>query len=723
MSFGKYFVLSFIFITSLFAQKNFSQKKNFTIEDVVINSYTSLAPKKLKQLKWLPNTNLVSHIISQSLEESLEILDAVSSQTKNSISLEEINLQINNIGFSEQLKKFPTYEWINLSSFSFWQDSSLYSFNIQTNKMELLNSVSSNAENKSIAPNNKYVAFTTGNNISVVLCKSDVNKLTNETNVDIVSGTSVHRNEFGISKGIFWSPKSNYVAFYQKDESMVTDYPLVEIGTTPAKLNNIKYPMAGQEGHIVKVGIYNIKSGETIWLETGEPLDQYLTNLTWDPNEEYFYIAHLNRDQNHARLIKYNTETGKQVKTLFEEKDNEYVEPEDSIYFLPNDSDKFLWFSERDGWKHLYLYKTDGTLLKQVTKGLWEVQEILGFDNNGENVFISATKETPLDRHTYKVNLETGKMLKLTEESGTHTTIINDDATYFIDSYNSKTVPGITQVVNTQGEVTSTLLKSANPISDYTISTPEIFSIKGENNFDLYCRLIKPTNFDASEKYPVVVYVYGGPHAQLVTNEWYRGRYDFWFQYMAQNGYVVFTIDNRGSGNRGLEFEQEVFRRLGTKEIEDQLTGVEYLKTLSYVDDSRIGVYGWSYGGFMTAALMLRTNDTYKVGVSGGAPTDWKFYEVMYTERYMDTPQTNPKGYAESSLLNYVENLNGKLLMVHGTIDPTVVWENTLEFVKKAVNLNKPLDYFPYVGYPHHVRGTDAIHLYNKISNYFFDNL
>ncbi|MCP5063136.1 MAG: prolyl oligopeptidase family serine peptidase [Ignavibacteriae bacterium] len=714
----KYFLISILFITSIFAQN-----KNFTMVDVVQNSYYSLAPKRLKQLSWIPNTNTVSQVVTDSTGQNLLMIDAITGKSKRLTYLENINSQITATGIGNKLRGFPRYTWQTNNSFTFWQDSSFYLFDVKTNSLKLINSVSNSAANKSIAPNNKYVAFTDDNNLSVVLCKSEINKITNEESSTTVSGTSVHRNEFGITKGIFWSPKSNYIAFYQKDESMVTDYPLVDIGTAPAKLKNIKYPMAGQKSHHVKVGIYNIKSGKTIWLETGEPLDQYLTNLTWSPNEKHFYIAHLNRDQNHMRLVKYDVETGKQIKVLFEEKDNEYVEPEYQLHFLPNSNNKFLWFSERNNWQHLYLYNTEGNLLKQVTKGSWEVQSILGFDKDSENIFISATKESPLERHTYKVNLKTGKMLKLTKEPGTHRVTMNKEGSYFIDSYNSSSVPGVTKIIDGSGNTTTTLLESKNPIAEYSISNPEIFSIKGGNDFDLYCRLIKPTNFDKDKKYPVVVYVYGGPHAQLVTNRWLFGRYDFWFQYMAQNGYVVFTIDNRGSGNRGLEFEQEVFRKLGTKEIEDQLLGIEHLKTLSYVDSSRIGVFGWSYGGFMTTALMLRTNDTYKVGVGGGAVTDWKLYEIMYGERYMDTPETNLAGYKEANLLNHVENLNGKLLLVHGTSDPTVVWEHTLEFAKKAANLNKQLDYYPYVGHGHGVRGKDAIHLYNKISNYFFDNL
>jgi dipeptidyl-peptidase-4 len=507
------------------------------------------------------------------------------------------------------------------------------------------------------------------------------------------------------------------------DQTMVTDYPLVDISYTPARLKNIKYPMAGQASHHVTIGIYNIKSGETTWLKTGEPLDQYYTCLTWSPDEKYFYVAHLNRDQNHLQLKKYNAANGDVVKILFEEKSDKYVEPQNPLTFLPNSNDKFLWFSQRDGFNHLYLYDTEGNLLNQVTKGNWLVTALLGFDKSGKNIFVGTTKESPLERHFYKVNIESGKIEKMTSEKGTHYISVSPENNFYFDLYSSTSIPREINLKNKKGQTVKNLLSAKNPFTDYKIGSTKIFTLKNDEGIDLYCRMITPPDFDSTKKYPVIVYVYGGPHDQEITDSFGYGRYFMWFYMMAQKGYILFTLDNRGSANRGLEFEQATFRQLGTVEIKDQLTGVNYLKSLPYVDGNRFGVYGWSYGGFMTTSLMLRTNDAFKVGACGGAVIDWKYYEVMYTERYMDTPETNPEGFKNASLLNYVQNLNGKLLLVHGTFDPTVVWQNTLMFAKKAADLNKPLDYFPYIGHGHGVSGIDALHLYTKITNYFLDNL
>jgi len=710
----RYFLLSFLFIVSLIS----AQQKLFTVEDVVMG--VSRTPQPFRQLNWIPETEKYSWIDGNGEKTCLLSSSIKSSQVDTIMKLKDINLKLKEM--NEKPMNFISVNWISKNEFSFWNGNTLFVFNTLEKKLSKVNSLSDEASEKFIAPNNKFVAFTKGNNLFFTKEIGKEIQITFDQDTNIVNGQAVHRNEFGINSGIFWSPKSNYIAFYRMDQTMVTDYPLVDLNYTPARLKNIKYPMAGQTSHQVTIGIYNIENGNTTWLKTGEPLDQYLTCLTWSPDEKYFYVAHLNRDQNHMQLKKYDVANGNLIKILFEEKNDKYVEPQNELIFLPNSNDKFLWQSQRDGYNHLYLYDTDGNLLKQVTKGNWVVTQFNGFDGKGNNIFITSTKESPIERHYYRVNLKSGNIEKLTKETGTHFVTANSNCKYFLDTYSNVSTPRVINLINEKGELVKNILTSENPFKEYKMPVTKIFTIKNEEGIDLYCRMILPTDFDSTKKYPVIVYVYGGPHAQEVNNIFGSGRYFTWFYLMAQKGYIVFTLDNRGSANRGLEFEQATFRHLGTVEIKDQLAGVNYLKSLKYVDEKRFGVYGWSYGGFMTTSLMVRTN-VFKVGACGGAVIDWKFYEVMYGERYMDTPQSNPDGYKEASLLNYVENLNGKLLLVHGTSDPTVVWQNTLSFVKKAQELNKPLDYFPYVGHGHGVVGKEAIHLYNKITNYFLDNL
>lgn len=716
----KTFKYLFIFLLIPIFSSN-AQEKLLSVEDAILNAFR-YNPTNLRMLNWIPDTDNYVYAEGNG-EQSVLIVSSAKSNKKDTLfSVKELNKKLEIENFTK-LNNLPQIKWLNSTSIQFWNSGILFEYNIKSKKIEKINLLPDNSENLSVAPNNKFIAYTIANNLFVNLDETKKIQITNDLDTNIVNGQAVHRNEFGINEGIFWSPNSNYIAFYRMDQTMVTDYPLVEIDKTPAKLKNIKYPMAGQTSHHVSVGLFNIKTGKITWLKTGEPLDQYLTNLAWSPDEKYFYIAHLNRDQNHMQFKKYDVKTGEMLKVLFEEKDNEFVEPLNPMIFLPKSNDKFLWFSERDGYNHLYLYDTNGKLLRQVTQGNWVIASFNGFDKTGKFCYVTTTKDSPIERHIYKVNIENGKLEKITKEPGIHNVLVSSNDEYFIDSFNSLNVPRVINLLNKKYEVIKNLLTAENPLKEIKLGETKIFTIKNDEGIDLYCRMIYPPDFDQTKKYPVIVYVYGGPHSQGVLNSFGVGSYQMWFRMMAQKGYIIFELDNRGTSNRGSEFAQATFRRLGTIEIKDQLTGVNYLKSLPYIDPNRFGVYGWSYGGFMTTSLMLRTNNAFKVGACGGAVIDWKYYEVMYTERYMDTPQTNPDGYKEASLLNYVDNLKGKLLLVHGTSDPTVVWQNTLAFAKRAAELNKPLDYYPYVGHGHGVRGRDALHLYTKITNYFLDNL
>ncbi|HNV52544.1 MAG TPA: DPP IV N-terminal domain-containing protein, partial [Tenuifilaceae bacterium] len=534
----------------------------------------------------------------------------------------------------------------------------------------------------------------------------------------IVNGQSVHRNEFGVNKGIFWSPKNNYIAYYRMDETMVTDYPLVDITQRIASVENIKYPMAGMKSHEVTLNVYNVANGQTIAIKTGEPKEQYLTNIAWSPDEKSIYIAVLNREQNHLKLNKYSTTTGNFIATLFEEKDEQYVEPSKPIEFIGNDSTQFIWNSRRDGWNHIYLYKTDGTLLKQLTKGEWEVTSVVKNDVKSGILYFTATKESPIESHLYALNIKKGDIVKLTSGEGTHYPRVSIDGKYFVDFYSSITIPNKVDLYSTSGKIVKNILTASNPYYGYEVPLPELVNLKADDGTTLYGRVIKPINFDPARKYPVVVYVYGGPHSQLVTNSWMGGS-RLWESYMANKGFILFTLDNRGTSNRGADFEQAIHRNLGSIEVSDQLAGLKYLKSLSYVDSERIGVHGWSYGGFMTISMMLKAADQFKVGVAGGPVTDWKFYEIMYGERYMDMPDENPEGYKNADLKNHVKNLKGNLLIIHDDMDKTVVMQHSLTLIHEFIKSGVQVDFFVYPQHDHNVMGKDRVHLIDKIIKYF----
>ena len=502
---------------------------------------------------------------------------------------------------------------------------------------------------------------------------------------------------------------------------MVTNYPLVDIDKRVAEVENTRYPMAGMTSEEVTLGVYDLKKQVTIFMKTGEPVDQYLTSISWAPDNQSIYIGVLNRDQNHLKLNQYDASTGDFIQTLFEEKHDKYVEPEHPMYFNPNNPEQFIWMSERDGYDHLYLYNTSGELIKQLTSGKWVVTGFEGFFDN-DLVYFTSTKESPMQQNIYSVSLEGGDIKRVSPDHGSHTANVSKSGKYVIDSYSNTDHGRRYVVLNAKGKELRTIKEENKILDDYKLGEMEMLTLKAEDGTDLYCRLIKPIDFDASKKYPVIVYVYGGPHAQLVTDSWLGGA-GLFLNFLAQQGFVVFTVDNRGSANRGRDFEQAIFRNLGDAEIADQMTGVEYLKTLPFVDADRIGVNGWSYGGFMTTSLMVRQPETFKVGVCGGPVIDWQYYEVMYGERYMDTPETNPEGYKKSNVLEYVDNLEGKLLVIHGTSDPTVVWQHSLLLVQEAIKKGKLMDYFVYPGHGHGVRGADRVHLNKNMFTYFKENL
>jgi dipeptidyl-peptidase 4 len=577
------------------------------------------------------------------------------------------------------------------------------------------------ADHVDFCNHNEHVAFTLDSNLYISGLQGK-EKLTNNGGKGIAYGTSVHRDEFGIKKGTFWSPQGNLLAFYRMDESMVTDYPLVDITERVAKVKNIKYPMAGMTSHQVKVGVYNINLKTTIYLETGEPLDHYLTNIAWSPDEKFIFIALLNREQNHMWLNQYDAASGKYIKTLFEEQDPKYVEPSHPMHFLSDGSLRFIWQSRRDGFNHLYLYDYNGKLIKQLTSGNWEVTDIEKVTTK-DDVYFSSDIDNPTEEHLCLVNLKFGKITKITSTGGIHKSLVSDNGKYVLNTYSSLTTPGKTDLLNGNGKWIRNLHTAANPLKDYKLGEVTISTIlANDGKTPLYYRLIKPVGFDPAKKYPVVIYLYGGPHVQLVTNKW-PVPIVLWQQYLAEHGFVCFTIDNRGSDNRGRDFENIIHRRIGEVEMQDQMTGINYLKNLGFVDSSRIGLHGWSFGGFLTTSLMLNYPGIYKAAVAGGPVMDWRYYEVMYGERYMDTPQENPEGYEKTSCLNKTQQLKGKLLIIHGAMDPTVVWQNSLLFLNNCIKTNRQVDYFVYPTHEHNVKGKDRLHLMEKVTDYFMENL
>ncbi len=678
-----------------------------SLEDAVIGRWTKYRTENLSNLQWQPESDSYSYIEADTLLRISSINGKNSTIAKSSLGLPE-------------LKRFPFINWTSKTDFQFKLKNSLYSYSTKSEKSEKVLSHDETGTHTDKSPDNAAIAYTIDN--SLYIAKGDKSKIkVAESKEDgIVYGQAVHRFEFGISKGTFWSPDGSKLAFYRKDETMVKQYPIVHTNNRIAEVDMIRYPMAGETSHEVTLGIYNLKKKKTVYIKTGAPKDQYLTNIAWGPKGKYIYIAVLNRDQNHMKLNKYDVKTGKFVKTLFEEKQKTYVQPLHHMIFVPGADNEFLWRSERDGYNHFYRYNTDGKLLNQVSKGQWVVKDFIGFHNGDDFAVFTAYQNNALDQEIFVSPITNNQSSKLSKDPGVHHGQMNESG-YILDSYSNMDSPRKIKIITADYQEVATILDAKDPFELVDLAQTELQTIKAKNGSEMNLRIIKPHDFDPNKKYPALLYVYNGPGVQLIQNSWLASA-NLWMHYLANQGYIVFTVDGRGSENRGMNFEQVTFRNLGHIEMIDQLTAVDHMKSTGYVLEDRVAVHGWSYGGFMTTSLMLNYPKVFTSGVGGGPVIDWKFYETMYTERYMDTPQSNPKGFKNTSLLDKVDQLEGKLMLIHGAVDDVVVWQHSLEFVRECVSKGVQLDYFAYPEHPHNVRGKDRVHLMRKVIDYIQTN-
>ncbi|MBS1581628.1 MAG: DPP IV N-terminal domain-containing protein [Bacteroidetes bacterium] len=701
--------------------------KELTLKDAITRVWDYL-PERLDGLQWIPGTKEYSYI-----KDDVLMRGSLGKMTDRSI----LTLDKLNAGLPKEavLKSFPDITWDSATRFHFSSNDQLHAYDLGNGILTRIVDIDPKGERLDEHPRTHNVAYTLGEDLYIAVAGGVPVRVTTDGTDGVVNGRSVHREEYGITKGTFWSPQGDRLAFYRMDEGMVTPYFLEDISTKPSTFKKIRYPMAGQASHHVTLGVFDLAAKKTVFLKTAGAADDYLTNVSWSADGKYVFIIHLNRATDHQRLVQYDAATGEPVKTLIEEEDKKWLEPLHPVTSLEN-STQFLYWSERDGYRHLYLYDRNGGsptadrlpgkgFVRALTPGEWIVKEIIGLDEKGTTVFVEGTgridakdPKGAMDTHLYRVDLGTGRVTQLTKEPGTHHGQLNTGGTHLIDTWSSLTVPGRTEVIDAvSGKVMKTLVAAKDPLAGTAVGTIEFLQVPGENGDLLNARLIKPRGFDSRRKYPVLVYVYGGPHAQLVTNSFLGGA-SLWMLHAAQRGYLVFTVDGHGSEDRGRAFEQAIHRQLGVTEVKDQLDGVAYLKGLPYVDGDRMAVHGWSFGGHMTTALLLRAPGTFKAGVAGGAVMDWRMYEVMYTERYMDTPQENPDGYTLTELPGKADALKDHLLLIHDTMDDTVLPEHAMTFLKACVDKGVQPDFFVYPGHPHNVRGKDRLHLYTKVLDY-----
>ena len=710
------------------ASPTMAQEKLFTLEDLNFGgtNYYNMQPKNMFLTWW------GDQLVQTDVEEC-HIIDSKTGRKTRLFTLEDINKWAesdDSIRYVRHLTN-ATFPYPDKPLVAVGNRHAYILVDFKAHQVVWEDSISGQEANDWNAQS-RATAYVEDHQLFVADANGRKHQLTTDGSREIVYGQSVHRDEWGISKGTFWSPDGQRLAFYRMDQSMVSDYPQVDIFPRTATYEPDKYPMAGTDTHVVTVGVYDLKTGKTVYLKnpTVNPaataLQQtcFFTNIAWSPDAKTVYMLELNRAQNDCRLVSYDAVTGDRLAELYRETSDKYVEPLYPIQFLPWDDTKFILQSQRDGYNHLYIYNVKGELVKQLTSGPWVVLDVLGFNKKQKSVIIKANKEHPLHQRLYSVSM-TGTIKQLETVDGVHNGELSPSGNYLIDRYSTPTKPRVIDVVDITSKAArhTNLLDAEDPWKDYQQPRFEQGTLKAaDGTTDLYWRMVKPHDFDPTKKYPTVVYVYGGPHAHNIAASWHWASRS-WETYMAQKGYVLFILDNRGSENRGRDFEQATWHQLGQVEMQDQMEGVKFLKSLPFVDADRLGIHGWSYGGYMTISLMTNYPDVFKVGVAGGPVIDWQWYEVMYGERYMGTPQSNPDGYEKCRLTTKAGNLKGKLQIITGYNDKTVVPQHCLSFLDACVKAGTQPDFFAYPGEEHNMRGHASVHLHERITQYFEDYL
>lgn len=545
---------------------------------------------------------------------------------------------------------------------------------------------------------------------------------------EVINGGTdwVYEEEFAFARAFFWSNDSKKIAFYRFDESKVKMFSMAMYGTLYPDNYDFKYPKAGEDNSVVDLYIYHLGGGKKVKVDLGTELDQYIPRIKWTQSSDKLAVMRMNRLQNTLDLLMVEAGTGNSEVILTEKEETYIDEVTDRKWIFLKNGQEFLWQSEENGQNHVYLYGIDGKKVRQVTKGDWEVTKVAAIDEGNGIMYYMSTEESAVERHLYSITLEGKKKKKLTETPGWHRVSFSSGNSYFMDTYSMANDPGGAVLYTNKGKEMEVLednkrLKKA--MSEYTMNDPEFFQFKTEDDVELEGWMIKPPKFDASKSYPVLMYVYGGPGSQTVKNQFGSFNY-FWHQMLAQQGYIIVSVDGRGTGGRGEEFKKVTYGQLGKYEAIDQIAAAKYLGGLDYVDADRIGIWGWSFGGYMSSLVLTKGDGVFKMGIAVAPVTSWRYYDTIYTERYLKTPQLNPSGYDDNSPNEHAKDMQGNYLLVHGTADDNVHFQNSMEWVDALVNANKQFDMAFYPNKNHGIfGGVTRFHLYKKMTDFITENL
>lgn len=581
------------------------------------------------------------------------------------------------------------------------------------------------------SPNALKVAFVRDNNIFIKDLQTNTEKqitTDGKFNYIINGGTDwVYEEEFEFTRAFFWSPNGDKIAYYKFDESDVRVFNMTKYNDSLYPENYaFKYPKAGEKNSIVSIHVYDLNSNTTNTMDVGPEKNQYIPRIKWTVENNQLSIIRENRLQNHIEILLANTDDGIS-KVIYSEKNKRYIERINDWYMtMTNDGKYFVINSEKDGWNHLYLYDINGEFINQITKGEWDVTDFYGLDTKTQTVYYQSAEESPLNRAVYSIKFDGTKKKKLSEQKGTNRANFSNGFKYYINYYSNATTPQYVTLHNQKGKLIRVLednkeLKQA--MKDYDFAAPEFITINTPSSkWDLHAYIIKPKDFDPNKKYPMLMFQYGGPGSQRVTDSWLR--FYAWHQLLVQKGYIIVCVDNRGTGGRGEEFKKVTYGQLGKYETIDQIEAAEYLSKLPYIDENRTGIWGWSFGGFLSTSCLLHGSDVFEMAIAIAPVTNWRFYDSIYTELYMGLPQDNPEGYDDNSLLDNANKLKGKLLLIHGTGDDNVHFQNSIELMKRFTLANKQFESQFYVDKTHSLYGEKTrLHLYTRMTNFVLENL
>jgi len=703
-----------------------------------IYSQPSLNGHLTRGIAWTPDGKQLSFFSDvpagrgEKAQSELWILDAASGQGHLLISAEKLESVLPaETGKATQAtglgRRAPSqYQWAPSGAAILFQSStSLAWFDVKTETARTLLSGKENIADPKISPDGRHISFVRGHNLWLVgVADGKERALTQNGSEEIRKGELdwVYPEELDIKTAYWWSPDSSAVAYLEMDERKVSRYPLVNFSAYDGDAEMERYPVAGGANPIVRVFVASVSGGEPRVMDTGAQTDMYIPRVTWLNDSKHLAIQRLNREQTVLDLLIADAGSGKSSSVLTE-KDQYWINVSDDLYFF-KDGKRFVWSSERSGYRHLYLYGLDGKQLLQLTKGDWEVSAVEAVDESKGLIYFTATEKSPLERQLYRVALDGSGFARVTKDDGTHHVNIAPNYAALIDTHSNSMTPPRQDLLRADGSrITAVNENKVAELAEYHLSPVEFLTVKSHDGMPLNAMMIKPAGFDPAKKYPVLVYTYGGPHAQVVLNAW-GGSTFLWHELLAQKGYIIFSLDNRGSAGRGHLFEEPIHFRLGAQELSDQRDGAAYLKSLPYVDPNRIGIWGWSYGGHMTLHAMFEDPEDFKAGFAGGPVTDWYYYDTIYTERYLGLPQKNGESYQESSPVKNADHLKGKLLIAHGTGDDNVHFANTLSVVDKLIEAGKYVEVMAFPGRGHGVSDPPARRvLMQRVTQFFLDNL